>query len=77
MKRLLPVIMLALSSCCIVPKSHIAAERAVYEALRPDFEAYLEADESLLPHQKDLKMRTFEHWDEMLRRFEEKMEAKR
>lgn len=71
MKKTLLVALLALSSCGI-PKTHIVAERAIYDALEPDFRDYVEADQSLTENQKQLKMRTFVRWDEMISAFEEK-----
>lgn len=70
MKKTLLVALLALPSCGI-PKTHIVAERAIYDALEPDFRGYVESDESLTESQKKLKMRTLARWDEMISAFEE------
>ena len=72
MKKLTAVLaLLALTSCAGVPEAHIAADRAIHDAIAPEYRAYVEADERLPRSLKDIKLRTLTRWRQMIEKFEE------
>jgi predicted lipoprotein len=64
------VALLALTSCAGVPEAHIAADRAIHDAIAPEYREYVEADERLPRSLKDIKLRTLKRWSQMIEEFE-------
>ena len=66
MKRFAPlfVCLLMLSSCngVSVAAAYHAADKATYEAIAPEYEAYVQADEKLDAASKASRMRTLATW---------------
>ena len=71
MRKLTAILaLLALASCAGVPEAHIAADRAIHDAIAPEYREYVEADERLPRSLKDMKLRTLRRWREMIEEFE-------
>ena len=65
MRRIFPAIVLALLASCIstaVPTTWVAAERATFEAIEPEYRAYVEADPELDLAAKQNRLATLETW---------------
>ena len=67
MKRLAPLAafsLLSLTSCSGISVAHayLAADRATFEAIAPEYERYLKADEHIDAAGKAARMRTIMSW---------------
>lgn len=52
------------AGCALLPTGdHLAADRAIYEAVAPSYTAYVRADPTLSREQKDRRLRTVEGWE--------------
>lgn len=50
--------------CSAFPSGdHLAADRAIYEAVAPSYTAYVRADPTLSREQKERRLRTVEGWE--------------
>ena len=49
--------------CAMPGAAFVRAERATFDAVAPEYRAYVAADERLSPEQKDRRLRTVETWD--------------
>lgn len=71
MKKISAIVaLLALTSCAGVPKAHVEADRAIFDAVAPEYRQYVESDERLPQSLKDVKLRTIRRWREMVEEFE-------
>lgn len=63
MKRKLPIVaLLALTSCSGVSDVYTAADRATFDAVAPEYSAYVQADAALDEASKATRLRTIETW---------------
>ena len=62
-KILLLLAMASLCSCGSIPDIYVAADRATFDAVAPDYVAYVNGDESLNDDQRRRRLRTIESWD--------------
>jgi len=53
---------LFLAGCPSVPKEYAAADQATYDAIAPEYTAYVQADPKLTQEQKDRRLRTLQTW---------------
>lgn len=71
MFRILIVLCALLASCGSAPQIlDVAADRATYDAVAPDFLRYVDADAALTAEQKQLRHDTVATWDLRLRKRE-------
>jgi len=61
-KRTLAIAFLFLSSCGMVQQNYVLADGATYDAIAPEYRAYVEADTRLDAEQKARRIRTIESW---------------
>ena len=57
------VLALCATGCAMPGAAFVRAERATFDAIAPEYRAYVAADERLSPGQKDRRLRTVETWD--------------
>ncbi len=65
MKKLIPLLALATFASCegiSVADAYVEADRLTYEAIAPQFRAYVQADEKLDQPSKDSRMRLLDTW---------------
>lgn len=67
MKSLRVVLLLPLLCSCGLSEAYVAADRATYNAIAPEYRAYVEADPALSAEQKARRERTIKAWDARLR----------
>ena len=60
MRRILTVLLLFACVSCVNP--HAPAELATFQAIAPEYSAYVEADPALTTEQKQLRLDTVETW---------------
>lgn len=58
---------LVLMSCNSTPEAFVAGERAVHDAIAPEYLEYVEADATLSAESKQRRKNTVARWDESLR----------
>lgn len=56
------VVACLLSGCGSIAKEYVAADRATYEAIAPEYRKYVEADESLDDDGKKLRLANSDSW---------------
>ena len=61
MKRLAVLVLLTLSCSC-VGGTYVAADRATFQAIEPEYRAYVNMDVNLTTEQKDRRFRTLDTW---------------
>lgn len=59
-------LLLVLAACGTPPKLFVEAERATYDAIAPEYRAYVAADQSLTELEKQRRQNTLSRWDESL-----------
>jgi len=47
---------------CVVQKDYVAADKATFDAIGPEYRAYVESDPKLDQDQKARRLRTLESW---------------
>lgn len=52
---------------CRPDRAYIAADRATYDAVAPEYRTYVDSDSTLTPEQRDRRHRTLDTWDIRLR----------
>jgi len=63
MKKILLVTFLAIAAAgCNLQKEYVKADRLTYEAIAPEYEAYVAADPKLSIEQKERHLRTVLSW---------------
>lgn len=55
-----------LCSCASLDPLTVQAERATYDAIAPEYRAYVLRDGNLQPVQKEIRMRTLDSWNERI-----------
>ena len=68
---------LSLLASCGVPKAYLVADRLTYEAIAPDYNAYVMADEGLSPRDRVIYIRTLTIWLERIEAAEKVTEIAR
>lgn len=67
MNKLLPFLLLLLAGCAGGPDpTFVTASRATYEAIAPEYAAYVKADPALDAEQKARRQRTLDRWLEAI-----------
>ena len=62
MKKLI-ALYIFLASCAPVPEAYQAADKATYEAVAPEYEAYFLKDDRLSAEQKERRKKTLLSWE--------------
>lgn len=67
MKTTALLFLLACAGCCATPDpTFVTASRATYEAIAPEYSAYVKADPALDAEQKARRLRTLDRWLEAI-----------
>lgn len=69
MSALLPLVLL--TGCDTPAREYIEADRATYQAVGTEYEAYVKADPELSEIEKDTRLHTTRSWDERIMAAEE------
>lgn len=67
--RGIPFLFLVLTpflASCPAPQTYVVADEAIYNAIAPDYRAYVETDNALTDETKKTKLRTLKAWRRMI-----------
>jgi hypothetical protein len=57
---------LLITGCQTIPQTYSAADQATYEAIAPEYTAYVKRDDKLSTPQKELRLNTLRTWQERI-----------
>lgn len=60
-----------ISGCATIPAVYVAADRATYNAIAPEYLEYVTQDGTYSPEQKELRRLTIESWERRIKAAEE------
>ncbi len=65
MKKIIPLLplLVLIYGCSTIPQTYIAAERATYCAIAPEYLGYVEKDPNLTAFQKEVRFQTVDLWN--------------
>lgn len=69
---LLPLLLLLLAGCAGVPADYLQADKGTYAAIAPEYERYLDQDETLTGQQRESRRDTLATWELRIRKAEGK-----